>query len=125
MKLGYVSINDNIFSTLLALSEEEQQQGLMWQEWMPPIMSFVYAQPRINKFWMHNTPSPLDLVFCYNNQITQIHRGTPFSTEMIGDNTFSDLIIEYPAGMVKDAGIQIGQKVKLFKPTLAEIKKLL
>ncbi len=53
MENGYLFIGTNIFPTLLAISETEQQHGLMGQEWPPPVMSFIYTEPRINKFWMH------------------------------------------------------------------------
>jgi uncharacterized protein len=125
MKNGFISIQNNIFPTLLALSEEEQTRGLMEQVWPPPIMSFVYSYPRVNKFWMKNTPSPLDIVFCNNGKVTQIHKGVPYSTDVIGDNSFSDLIIEYPYGTVEQSGIKIGHKVDLFMPTREEIIKII
>jgi uncharacterized membrane protein (UPF0127 family) len=125
MKNGFISVHNTIFPTLLALSEEEQTHGLMGQAWPPPIMSFVYTYPRVNKFWMKNTPSPLDIVFCNKGKVTQIHKGIPFSTDVIGDNTFSDLIIEYPYGTVQQAGIKIGHTVDLFMPTRAEIIKII
>lgn len=66
MKTGYVYIDNNVFTTLLAISEHEQAQGLMHIEPPTPVMSFVYDRPKINKFWMANTPAPLDIVFCRN-----------------------------------------------------------
>lgn len=125
MKSGYIHINDNVFSTLLAISAEEQARGLMGQEWTPPVMSFIYAKPQINKFWMYNTPSPLDIVFSNNGEITQICKGEPYSTSSIGDNKFSDLIIEFPYGTVEKADIRIKHKVGLFKPTHEELKHLI
>lgn len=124
MEKGYIHISDNIFSTLFAISEAEQQRGLMEQQWPPPVMSFVYTYPRINKFWMHNTPSPLDIVFCHQGKVSQLHVGEPFSTEMIGDNKFSDLIIELPYGTVDKSGIKIGHSVGLVKPTSDELHKI-
>lgn len=125
MEQGYVFIHNNVFPTLLAISAEEQRQGLMYQEWPPPIMSFIYTEPRINKFWMHNTPSPLDIVFCHAGKVSQIHAGEPFSTAMIGDNKFSDLIIELPHGTVDNSGIKIGHAVGLVKPTPEELRQII
>tara|TARA_R110000868_G_scaffold99024_4_gene272667 strand:- start:22380 stop:22754 length:375 start_codon:yes stop_codon:yes gene_type:complete len=113
MKNGYLNINDNIFQTLLAITDEEQNNGLMYIKPPTPVMSFVYSYPKINKFWMKNTPSPLDIVFCKNGQITQIHYGEPFSTRIIGDNEFSDLVIEFPIGTVHNMNIKIGNCVEL------------
>lgn len=124
MEQGYIFIHNNVFPTLLAISSDEQQRGLMFQQWPPPVMSFVYTDSRINKFWMHNTPSPLDILFCHKGKVCQIHAGQPFSTEMIGDNQLSDLIIELPYGTVDQNGIKIGHSVGLVKPTLEELHKI-
>jgi uncharacterized membrane protein (UPF0127 family) len=125
MNNGYIYVSNNIFPTLLAISEKEQQRGLMEQVWPPPIMTFVYASPRVNKFWMKNTPSPLDIVFCSNGQVSQICLGEPYSTSVIGDDRFSDLVIEFPRGTVASSDIKLGHHVGVVKPTVAELKKLI
>lgn len=114
-----------MFSTLLAISEEEQAQGLMGEEWPPPVMSFVYPSARIHHFWMKNTPSPLDIVFSHNGVVTQICYGEPHSTSLIGDYRLSDLVVELPHGTVMQSGIKIGHKVGLVKPTVAELKRII
>lgn len=113
MKSGYVFINNNVFSSLLAESSQEHESGLMHQKWPPPIMSFVYKRPGINKFWMHNTPSPLDIVFCCEGRVIDICYGEPYSTKIIGPDSQSDLIIELPYGTASSSGIRIGQSVGL------------
>lgn len=125
MESGYIHVHNNVFPTLFAVSEEEQARGLMGQEWPPPVMSFIYAQPKYNKFWMANTPSPLDIVFCYNGEVRQICKGEPYSTAMIGDDKLSDLVIEFPYGTAITSGIKLGHKVGLVKPTAAEFKKII
>lgn len=113
MKEGYIFIGSNVLSTLFAVSEEEQSKGLMEQTWPPPVMSFIYKNSKVNKFWMHRTPSPLDIIFCNGGKITQIHYGEPFNTRVIGDNSFSDLVIELPHGTVDLLGIKIGHPAGL------------
>lgn len=125
MKEGFVYINNNVFATLLALSEEEQVKGLMYQEWPPPTMTFIYPMSKINKFWMHNTPSPLDIVFCHDNKVSELCYGEPFSTRMIGSNKFSNLIIEFPYGTVEKFNVKVGQEVDLVRPSMNEIKNLI
>src|SRR5271166_6871288 len=100
MEQGYLYIHNNIFPTLLAISADEQQKGLMYIEPPAPVMSFVYSVPGINRFWMKETPSPLDIIFCHQGKVSQICFGEPYSTSMIGDNKFSDLIVEMPYGAV-------------------------
>jgi uncharacterized membrane protein (UPF0127 family) len=125
MEQGYIYIHDNVFPTLLAISEEEQAIGLMNQEWPPPVMSFIYTESKYNKFWMKNTPSPLDIIFSHKGKITQICKGEPYSTAMIGDNRLSDLIIELPYGTAINSGIKLGHKVGLVKPTFDELKRII
>lgn len=125
MEQGYIHIANNIFPTLLAISMEEQAKGLMHEEWPPPVMSFVYAYPQVVKFWMKNTPSPLDIVFCHKGKIAQICYGEPHSTSMIGDDTLSDLVVELPHGTVISAGIRINHPAGLVKPNASELQKIL
>jgi len=125
MEKGYIYIDNNVFPTLLAISEDEQSKGLMWEAFPPPIMSFIYSSPKINKFWMKQTPSPLDIVFCCDGKIKQICKGEPYSTMIIGSDQLSDLIIEFPFGTVKNTGIKLGNKVGIVQPTASELKKLI
>lgn len=125
MENGYVYIHNNVFPTLLAISEEEQARGLMGKEWPPPVMAFVYPQSKVNKFWMHRTPSPLDIVFCHQGKVSQICYGEPHSTTAIGDNVFSDLIIELPHGTVDSSGIKLGHSVGLVSPTQDELRQII
>jgi uncharacterized protein len=123
MNSGYVYIGDNVFSTLLAVSEHEQTIGLMGQAWPPPVMTFVYDSPKVSKFWMKNTPSPLDIIFCHAGKVSQICVGEPYSTAMIGDDRFSDLVIELPHGTVESWGIKIGHSVGVVDPPTFNLKK--
>jgi uncharacterized membrane protein (UPF0127 family) len=121
MKKGYVHILDNVFETLLAVSSDDQERGLMGISWPPPVMSFVYDKPKINKFWMHNTPSPLDIIFCKDGKINQICKGEPHSTQIIGKDILSDLVIELPYGTCKILNIKVSDSANLLNST----KKLL
>ena len=126
MEQGYLYVANNIFPTLLAISEAEQSQGLMYVKPPVPIMSFIYAAPKYNTFWMKNTPSPLDIMFCCNGEVTQICKGEPFSTSIIGDfRKQSDLIVEFPFGTIDNTGIQLGHKVGLVSPSAAQLKRII
>lgn len=125
MKQGYVYIYNNIFHTLLALSEKEQEVGLMNIDPPVPNMTFIYAHPKINKFWMKNTKAPLDIIFSYKGEVSQICKGEPYSTSIIGDNKYSDLIIEVPYGTVSLSNIKLGHKIGLIEPSEMELKKIL
>ena len=122
MKPGYIFIHNNLFETLFAVSNEEQERGLMHIDPPTPIMTFVYGESKINKFWMANTPAPLDIIFCNNGKVSQICIGEPFSTRTIGDDKY--IVIELPLGTAAKSEIKIGHDVGLIKPTITELKKL-
>ena len=96
----------------------------MHQEWPPPVMSFVYAFPSVNRFWMKNTPSPLDIVFCHKGKVAEICFGEPNSTQVIGTQ-ISDLVIELPHGTVDSMELKVGQSVGIVKPTLDDLRKII
>ena len=125
MEKGYVYIHENIFSSLLAISEEEQTQGLMYVDPPAPVMSFVYGSPKVNKFWMKNTKAPLDIIFCHAGRVSDIFYGEPYSTSIIGSDRPSDLVIELPYGTVESVGIKIGQTAGLVKPSNDELGKII
>jgi len=108
-----VKIGNHVLPALLAISEEDQARGLMGKAWPPPVMAFVYSTPQVNRFWMKSTPSPLDIVFSLNGKITQICKGEPNSTRMIGDYAPSDLVVELPFGTCASKKITVGQEIKI------------
>lgn len=111
--MDYIKIGNLVFPTLVAMTAREQEQGLMNKVWPPPVMSFVYAKSSVNKFWMKNTPSPLDIVFCNNNKIISICKGNPNSLSVIGGDYLSDLVIEFPAETCETYNIDINSSVEL------------
>ena len=124
MRQGYIYISNNILPSLFAISMEEQAKGLMFREPPVPTMSFLYSSPRINKFWMQNTPAPLDIIFCCNGKINQICHGEPFSTKIIGSDDLSDLIIELPYGTTSSLELKINDCAGIVEPTQQELKTI-
>lgn len=109
-----VVIGSNTFDTLVAVTEEEHARGLMYKKWPPPVMIFPYKTAEVRRFWMANTPSPLDIIFCKGYKIVDIKYGEPLSTKLIGPLEPVDLVIELPYGTAKNAGIKIGDDVSVF-----------
>lgn len=125
MKRGFLKINGGLIPTLLAITSEEQEKGLMHIKPPAPTMSFVYDRPRINSFWMKNTPAPLDIVFCNDNKIIKICEGKPNSTELIG-TVESNLVVEFPKGYCKENNIQEGDSITLINypnPSKEQLEK--
>ena len=101
------------FETKVAISEKDQEVGLMFSSWPPPVMSFPFAKSSVKKFWMKNTTTPLDIVFVKANKVISIEKGDPLSTKLVGPDEAVDLVVELPAGTCKDAGVVIGSHVSL------------
>lgn len=113
MKFSFIKIKNHTIPTLLAISDEEQQIGLMYRKELPPSMSFIYNYPKLNKFWMKNTYCALDIVFCKHGKIVDIHKGEPLSTKTIGPDCLTDLIVELPYGTCSSLGVAVGDEVYL------------
>lgn len=107
-------INGNeLCDSVLAVSRDEHTRGLMEVPWPPPIMSFISKNSEIKKFWMKNTPSPLDIIFCNNGEVIHIAKGKPFDTTLIGPNIECNLVVEGPQGFSEKNNITLGSKIRL------------
>ncbi len=113
MSEDLVKINKNTFKTLVAITEEEQNAGLMWQKAPTPVMVFAFEKPDVHKFWMMNTIAELDIIFCKSGKIVEIHHGKPLSLDLVGPDYPIDLVIELPFGSVKNYKIATGDEVEL------------
>lgn len=118
-----VIIGEHQFTTLVAETLEDQAKGLMFQKWPPPVMSFPYKTAEIRKFWMKNTVSPLDIIFCRAGKVVGIFKGEPMSTTRVGPNVPSDLVVELPLGNVEKLGIHVGDSVEILSGIPALAKK--
>ena len=119
-----VIINKKAFNTIISITPEEQATGLMYQAQPPPIMCFPFKEASVNKFWMKDTISPLDIIFCRDNKIISIAKGDPLSLKFVGPNSPSDLVVEMPLGSAKHFGIEVGNPVSL-KYSLISMAKYL
>lgn len=97
-----------------AITSEEQTQGLMFQAWPPSPMIFPYDQAAIRKFWMKNTISPLDIVFCRSGSIVAIEAGLPLSLRQVGPNIPVDLVLEFPQGFCRQLNMKCGDSIDIY-----------
>lgn len=124
MPSDYIKIGNHNLPVEVAITEEEQVRGLMYVDWPPPTMIFPFEKEAVRKFWMRNTISPLDIIFCLNSKIISICQGEPLSLKLLGPDIASDLIIEMPAGSVKKLGIKIEDRVEVKYSMETVAKKL-
>jgi len=111
--MNKIIIGKNEFETLVAITEDEHIQGLMYKQWPPPIMTFAFNNLDVRKFWMRNTPSPLDIIFCRKNKVVAICEGKPLSLNLVGPDEPIDMVIEMPKGYVDKFSIEIDSLVNV------------
>ncbi|PZD78022.1 DUF192 domain-containing protein [Mesonia sp. K7] len=100
-----------------AVSDYEQQTGLMYRESMQPHqgMLFIYEneRPRPN-FYMKNTYIALDLVYINaKNQVVEINKNTtPRSSQPISAQAPAKYVLEVNAGFTDQWNIQVNDSVE-------------
>lgn len=113
MRGDRIIIGGKELDVVVAISEEDQMRGLMFIEPPVPIMVFPFKKAKVTKFWMYNTPAPLDIVFCNDGKVVSSYFGVPFSKKLIGPNRPTDLVVEFPEGSVEKYNINAGVDIKL------------
>ena len=100
----------------LALTPDQQTQGLMHRQSLPldAGMLFVWPRPHIIRMWMRNTFIPLDMVFIdARGVIVDIGKNTvPHSEEIVAPMTEAIAVLELNAGVADADGIRIGDTVR-------------
>jgi len=103
------------FTVELAVTPEEQAQGLMFRRAMPADagMLFDFGGTRPATFWMKNTLIPLDMLFIASDgRIADIHeRAVPLSEAMIESKVPVRAVLELNGGTVARLGIHAGDVV--------------
>jgi uncharacterized membrane protein (UPF0127 family) len=104
------------FSVALAMTDEEQQKGLMHIESMADNegMLFVFEEPRDNpRFWMKNTLIPLDMLFFdERNMLVHIERNVqPHDLTLRGPDKIICSVLELNGGIAKERAIPLGAEL--------------
>jgi uncharacterized membrane protein (UPF0127 family) len=101
----------------VADTPDMRARGLMYRQDLAPDagMLFVFPTESEQRFWMKNTPLPLDMVFISRDQsIVGIVPNThPFSTVPLGVSAPSQYVLEVHAGFCAKHGIGVGDRIEL------------
>jgi uncharacterized membrane protein (UPF0127 family) len=103
------------FAVELALTPEQQAQGLMYRKELPEGqgMLFDFKREQEATFWMKNTYVPLDMIFIRADG--RIHRiatnTTPLSEALVSSGGPVRAVLEVVAGTTKKLGIAAGDRV--------------
>ena len=110
------STGEHRFMGEIADDESESQRGLMER---PPLaddrgMLFQFPDVAERGFWMHNTPSPLDIIYIDpRGRIVSIARNaTPNSDAIIPSNGPASGVLELRGGRAAEIGAQPGDTVR-------------
>ncbi len=121
--MDQIKLGGHIFPTLIASTGEEQARGLMYWSWPHPIMTFIFKGKKAHKFWMKDTPSPLDLIFCRAGKVIEIYTGKPYSLQHLGPEEPVEFVIETPQGLSKFLNINSGCSAEIIY-SLSTLTKL-
>ncbi len=103
------------FAIELALTSEQQAQGLMYRQRLAPDagMLFLYNAEQPIAMWMANTFVPLDMLFIGGDgRIRHIaERTVPHSTAVIGSGGPALAVLEVNGGTASRLGIGVGDRV--------------
>ena len=104
------------FRVEVARTDAQQARGLMERRTLGPNegMIFPYNPPKMQGFWMKNTPLSLDIIFVGpDGRILNIAANTtPMSEESVYSTAASSLVLEIPAGRAAELGIGPGDLVE-------------
>ena len=103
------------FAVELALTPEQQAQGLMYRKELPEGqgMLFDFKREQEATFWMKNTYVPLDMIFIRaDGRIHRIATNTvPLSEALVSSGGPVRAVLEVVAGTTKKLGIAAGDRV--------------
>jgi uncharacterized protein len=101
----------------LAVTEAEMEHGLMERRGLAPDegMLFVYAQPQPQTFWMHDTPTPLDIgFFTRDGVLREIYQMQPFDESTTASRSKElQFALEMNQGWFHDNGVEPGAQLDL------------
>jgi uncharacterized membrane protein (UPF0127 family) len=108
-----------VYKLELARTPEEQQQGLMFRESLPPSsgMLFLFGEPGVHQFWMKNTMIPLDMIWLdADGKVLFVSADTPpckaDPCPSYGPSAPAVNVLEIPGGMAKKENVEVGSVLK-------------
>jgi len=100
----------------IADTAEARIKGLMERWSLPELhgMLFIFDYPDTQRFWMHNTPLSLDMIFVdENRRILNIAESTtPMSKQTYSSRGPAKYVVEVRAGFSKRHGIEEGMSIQ-------------
>lgn len=100
----------------VADTPEARIKGLMERWFLPEFhgMLFIFDRSEVQRFWMHNTPLSLDMIFVdENRRILNIAESTtPLTKQTYSSRGPARYVVEVRAGFSKRHGIDEGMRIQ-------------
>jgi uncharacterized membrane protein (UPF0127 family) len=116
-QLTFVDAADKeITSIYIEIADDEysRERGLMYRHYIPDTvgMLFIFPDEARRWFWMHNTPSSLDIMYANGDkEITRIiENAIPYSDESMPSGDPAKFVIEVKAGFAARHQIKQGDR---------------
>ena len=104
------------FRAEVAASAEEQSRGLMFRTRIGPDEAMIFPRKDLRpaRFWMKNTPIPLDIIFIGpDGRIANIAAMTvPYSLDGVESDGVVSAVLEIAGGRAAELGLAAGDKVE-------------
>ena len=118
-EVRFIGTDDQLVARIVvefAETQQEQAQGLMGRRSLPALggMLFINDEPRMQHFWMKNTPLPLDIIFIRDDlTITNIVKRTrPLSPDYIDSTEEAQYVLEVRAGFTDKYAIDESTRIE-------------
>jgi uncharacterized membrane protein (UPF0127 family) len=109
-----------VYSLELALTPEDQAQGLMYRESLPEKtgMLFLFPDNAPHGFWMKNTMIPLDMIWMdESGRVVYVSANTPpckaDPCPVYGPEGPARMVLEIAGGMAARENVTVGSTLKL------------
>ncbi len=110
------STGEHRFMVEIADDDRERERGLMHREPLAADRGMLFQFPDVAEraFWMHNTPSSLDIIYIdpYGRIVSIAERVTPNSDALIPSNGPAMGVLEVRAGRADEIGAKPGDRVR-------------
>jgi hypothetical protein len=120
-KQGQVCFKNNCFDVELAITQEEQMQGLMFRRSLDKNkgMLFIFNEEGLASFWMKNTLIPLDIIWINKNkEVVFINENTqPCKQDpcpSISPDKKARYVLEINDGISKEIGLKVGDSMEIY-----------
>lgn len=117
-----MQIGGRPFTLELAATDRTRQHGLMHRQSLPADrgMLFVFPDEEYLRFWMKNTPIPLDILYLdRNGKVVSIKQMKPFDETGVPSDAPAKYAIELNEGAAAKVGVQVGD-VLVIPPSARE-----